>query len=408
MADSARVLTQLDLAREADVPPPYVDELVAARILRPDGSGFGAADISRVRLARALLDDGITTDDLRWAIETMGLPIDQVADTFTLPSRSDHTFGELMAALGPRGEQLPAVYAAFGLAVPPLDAAVPADEEALVTRFLDVWSMVDDSPDVAVRAAHIIGDGMRRITAATLDLFDERGGSPPDRLRRGMNREESMRPSFVLPPVQKDVLAWLDTRHTEHEVFERIVNHMEGMVTSGGRAAPRSVDPPAIAFVDLAGYTELTATRGDERAAEFATTLSALASRVVAAHGGRVVKELGDGVLVRFGSAREAVAGVLELVGAIPDAGLPGAHAGIAAGRFVVRDGDVYGHTVNLASRIAARAVEGEVLLPLSDAVALLPSDAWTDAGEATLKGLADPVAVARLRTGVEIDASRR
>src|SRR4051794_16289000 len=180
MQDSPGSLTQAELEREADVPTEYVHELVEAGILRPAAPGaFAVADISRVRLARALLDGGVSTDDLRWAIEAMGLPIDQVADTFTPPSRSDHTFGELIAALGTRGENLPSVYAAFGLAVPPIDAPVPADEERLVTRFLDVWATVDEAPDVAVRAAHIIGDGMRRITAGTLELFDEHGGSPP-------------------------------------------------------------------------------------------------------------------------------------------------------------------------------------------------------------------------------------
>jgi adenylate cyclase len=401
MQDSPGSLTQAELEREADVPTEYVHELVEAGILRPAAPGaFAVADISRVRLARALLDGGVSTDDLRWAIESMGLPIDQVADTFTPPSRSDHTFGELMAALGARGENLPSVYAAFGLAVPPIDAPVPADEERLVTRFLDVWATVDEAPDVAVRAAHIIGDGMRRITAGTLDLFDEHGGSPPDRLRRGMSREASMEPSFALPVVQKELLAWLDTRHTEHEVFERIVDHTERVVSREGRAAPRSHEQPAIAFVDLAGYTELTATRGDERAAEFATTLGVLASRIVSAHDGRVVKQLGDGVLVRFGSGETAIAGVRELVGAIPEAGLPEAHAGLATGPFVVRDGDVYGHTVNLASRIAGRALAGDVLLPLDDASALLPAGDWTDAGEATLKGVPQPVRLARVRSG--------
>jgi adenylate cyclase len=408
MADTARSLSSEDLAHEADVPPPYVADLVAARVLHPRADGsFAAADVSRVRLARALLEGGVTTDDLRWAIETMGLPIDQVADMFKAPSRSDHTFGELVRTLGDRGEHLPAVYAAFGLAVPPLDAPIPADEEALISRFLDVWALIDDQPDVAARAAHIVGDAMRRISAGTLDLFDEHGGSPPDRLRRGMTQEEAMQPSFALPPVQRDLLLWLETRHTEHEVFERIVRHTEEMVAREGRAEPRTADLPAIAFVDLAGYTELTARTGDERAAEFATLLHVVASRVAGASGGRVVKQLGDGVLLRFGSAAEAIAGVRELVAAIPAAGLPDAHAGIAVGRFVVRDGDVFGHTVNLASRIAARALPGEVLMPLDHARTSLPAADWSDAGEATLKGLTEPVPLARLRATPVADASR-
>ena len=108
--------------------------------------------------------------------------------------------------------------------------------------------------------------------------------------------------------------------------------------------------------------------------------------------------QLGDGVLLRFRSGAGAIDGVRELVTAIVDAGLPAAHAGIAVGRFVVRDGDVYGNVVNLASRIAAHAQPGEVLLPIDDARALLPATGWDDAGEAALKGLPQPVAMARVR----------
>ena len=173
---------------------------------------------------------------------------------------------------------------------------------------------------------------------------------------------------------------------------------MEQAVERAGRAEPHPVDPPAIAFVDLAGYTALTATDGDERAAEFATRLHVVASRVVAVHLGRVVKQLGDGVLLRFRSGGGAIGGVRELVAALAEAGLPAAHAGIAVGRFVVRDGDVYGNVVNLAARIAAHARPGEALLPIDDARALLSPTDWEDAGTAELKGLPEPIGLARLR----------
>ena len=398
MTQTLRILTKTELAHEADVGPAEVDELVAAGILRPDPNGdFVAFDVPRCRLAHAMREGGITPDDLRWAIDTKRLPIDRVAEMSAPPSRSDHTFGELVAALGDRGQQLPSIYAAFGIAVPPLEAAIPVDEEQLLRRFFDFWAMVEDTPEVPLRAAHIAGDGVRRISAATLDLFDEHGGSPPDRLRRGLSDDESMRPSFLLPTLQRDLLEWLKERHTEHEVFERIVGFMERSLADAGRAQPRSVDLPAVAFVDLTGYTELTVASGDERAAEFATKLHVVAGRVVADHGGRVVKQLGDGVLIRFRSGGEAIAGVRELARAIVDAGLPAAHAGIAVGRFVVRDGDVYGSVVNLASRIAALAQAGEVLLPSDDAKVLLPAADWEDAGEAALKGIADPIGLARV-----------
>jgi class 3 adenylate cyclase len=82
----------------------------------------------------------------------------------------------------------------------------------------------------------------------------------------------------------------------------------------------------------------------------------------------------------------------------IAAASLPSAHAGIAVGRFVVRDGDVYGTVVNLAARIAAHAQPGELLIPIDDARVLLTPADWDDAGVAALKGLPEPVGLARVR----------
>ena len=88
MTTGARILTKVELAREADVDATEVDELVVAGILRPDADGqFAALDVPRVRLAHALREGGITPDDLRWAIQSRQLPIDRVAEMSAPPSR---------------------------------------------------------------------------------------------------------------------------------------------------------------------------------------------------------------------------------------------------------------------------------------------------------------------------------
>jgi len=111
------------------------------------------------------------------------------------------------------------------------------------------------------------------------------------------------------------------------------------------------------------------------------------------------VKLLGDGVMLRYPSLGDALRSVRELMASIAAAGLPPTHAGVAAGPMVVRDGDVYGHTVNLAARIAGHAAAGELLVaadgtdePTSDSIEI------EDAGLAILKGIADPVRLLRVR----------
>jgi class 3 adenylate cyclase len=104
--------------------------------------------------------------------------------------------------------------------------------------------------------------------------------------------------------------------------------------------------------------------------------------------------------MLRYPSARAAIASVCELLTRIRDAGLPPAHAGIASGPIVSRDGDVYGHTVNLASRIADRAASDELLVPADAAGdATAAGFEWEDAGEALLKGVGEPVRLVRIRS---------
>jgi class 3 adenylate cyclase len=62
---------------------------------------------------------------------------------------------------------------------------------------------------------------------------------------------------------------------------------------------------------------------------------------------------------------------VLDLLDALPASNLPTGHAGIAAGYVIERDNDVFGATVNLASRIADAAPDGRLYLARSDAAAV-------------------------------------
>jgi adenylate cyclase len=86
----------------------------------------------------------------------------------------------------------------------------------------------------------------------------------------------------------------------------------------------------------------------------------------------------------------------------VPRAGMPQAHVGLHAGPVVFQDGDYYGSTVNLASRIAEYARPGEVLV--SRAVLDASTDGEVDfiaLGEVELKGAPGPIElyVARRRS---------
>src|SRR5918994_2112555 len=164
-----------------------------------------------------------------------------------------------------------------------------------------------------------------------------------------------------LPLVDPALLA-IYRRQQELLWTEGLVERIEDELEAAG-ALRRSGRVPAMFFLDLAGYTRLTEERGDAAAADLAETLAVLVNRSAREHGGVPVKWLGDGVMVHYREPAGAVRSALQLVEEVPEAGLPPAYVGVAAGPVVVQGGDYFGRTVNLAARIAAHATAGQVLV---------------------------------------------
>jgi adenylate cyclase len=115
-----------------------------------------------------------------------------------------------------------------------------------------------------------------------------------------------------------------------------------------------------VVFADLAGSTAVYEALGNARAAEVITGLTQWIRRVCESHGGRVVKTLGDGVLVVFPDARAAIPAVVALQRARlerlpdwPDKITMRLQIGIDAGEVIEVDGDCYGDAVNVASRLS-------------------------------------------------------
>ena len=107
-------------------------------------------------------------------------------------------------------------------------------------------------------------------------------------------------------------------------------------------------------------------------------------------HGGRPVKWLGDGVMLYFPEPGPGVVAALEMVAGVAEAGLPPAHVGLHAGPVIFQEGDYYGQTVNIASRIADYARPGEVLVSQEVVDAAGGADVtFREIGPVELKGVA-------------------
>jgi adenylate cyclase len=122
--------------------------------------------------------------------------------------------------------------------------------------------------------------------------------------------------------------------------------------------------PHTFLFTDMVGYTALTDTEGDHRAAEVALGLQRRVRTLLSAYGGEQVKALGDGIMLRCGDPAAAVRLGLRIVTELgADPSFPVVRIGIHSGDAVEHDGDWYGRTVNVAARLCAVAPGGEVLV---------------------------------------------
>ncbi len=115
-------------------------------------------------------------------------------------------------------------------------------------------------------------------------------------------------------------------------------------------------------FTDIEGSTQQTATVGDQAWASTMTEHGRVVRRLVAQHGGRVVKGLGDGFMLIFPSARAAVSCAASLQEAVSGSATR-VRIGVHTGEAEMVDGDYFGHHVNLAARVSGAADAGEILL---------------------------------------------
>jgi adenylate cyclase len=160
----------------------------------------------------------------------------------------------------------------------------------------------------------------------------------------------------------------------------------------------------AIAFTDLVGFTEFTATRGDEGALAILGVQERIVRNALP-DGGRVVKELGDGLLLFLPDAGDAIEVCLAILDGFDDAAAGDemplwVRAGLHWGRPARRGDDLIGHDVNVAARIVDVAAPGELLCS-GPALEARPDGApaldLVELGPVVMKGIPDPVDLYRI-----------
>jgi serine/threonine-protein kinase len=155
----------------------------------------------------------------------------------------------------------------------------------------------------------------------------------------------------------------------------------------------------AIMFTDIVGYTSLMG-ESERKAFETINTNREIHQRLIAQYHGKIVKELGDGLLAIFDNGTEAVQCAIQIQWEVSENNIP-LRIGIHEGEILMENNDVFGDGVNIASRIQAEAAIGGVCI--SEAVYRIiknKEDIKTGSlGKKTLKNVEDPILLFQLKS---------
>jgi adenylate cyclase len=368
--------------------------LVELGIIGPDAKNrFTSGDVRRAGLVKSLTTAGIPMDDLGAAIRNgqVSLAFLDAPAFERFSAYSGVTFAQFAERSGVPLELLMLIREAAGSPAP-LPGDRIRDEELPIAEMIELAANANFRLAALQQMMRVQADGLRRIAETEASMWQSEvigpavaAGKRPDEI---LGVEFGDRMSVLL---ERAVLGMYHLQQSQAWGAD-IIEGLEFSLAAAGLHS-RLEHPPAMCFLDITGYTRLTQERGDAAAASLADQLGRLVQRISVRHGGRPVKWLGDGVMFHFPNPGPGVAAALDMVSEVAEAGLPPAHVGLHAGPVIFQEGDYYGQTVNVASRIAEYARPGEVIVSQAVVDASSGSDvAFREIGPVELKGVAGAV----------------
>ncbi|HEV2062062.1 MAG TPA: adenylate cyclase regulatory domain-containing protein [Solirubrobacteraceae bacterium] len=349
----------------------------------------GEARDARERLLRRLRDSGVSDEELARAVEEdrlVLLPVERV-----LHGDAKYTLAEMVEQCGVDAGTVEAVRRAAGLPGVPEGAVEFSEEDVEASKrlksVLDAGLPVEGLVDIN----RVMGRALSQIAAATRQLVGETVLEGARNEDEAAERLAAM--ARTLLPNMGPTLEHFFARHLLEIIRTDVLGAEQIAAGTIGGAFETTV-----AFADLVGFTRLGGRVAPEDLGAVARKLEALASEAVAP-GVRIVKTIGDAVMLTGSQPEAVVHSVLTLSDAVDAEGeqFPQVRCGGAFGPAAERDADLYGHAVNLASRVTGIARPGSVLTTGEVREAADDGFRWSFAGERKVKGVG-PVKLFRAR----------
>lgn len=381
-------LTLQEFARLTHVDAEDIERYRAAGLLDPDrDERFDEYDVLRLRFLRVAAPE-MTPEEAAQQIEELAQQ-NPWGDVLYGASGSRLSVEEAAKKMEMPVEQVRALQIATGV------SEVFFDEEALTTlkQLLEAgipWEAV-------IEGCRVLGDSIRRMADTEVKLFH---AHVHERLlKEGVPNEEVVRTvraaSEAALPLTDQIIQILHRAHLLRASVEDALVHLEGDEPA---RVPGAMEA-SILFVDLALFTSLAQTHGDDVALEVVERFDDMVRGLALEYSGSIIKQIGDEFMLAFSDPADAVRFAAALDdSASREENFPALRMAINHGPVVFRLGDYFGNTVNVASRIASMAESGEILV--TEPVAHAAEKAGIDVesvGVRVARGVKDPLPLWRV-----------
>ena len=362
---------------------------------RADGS-FDADSLHRLQLIQFARSRGVTDEQLAAAVASQG---DVLALFEGLDPASSAPANLIEVARGLDLDDTVIDELAGILDWQDLERCTEAD--AATMRVVAQALALGIPRDALMQIVRVFADGTDRLADAIVRTFHD---YVHDRFRaRGLMGRDLLHATRAVGTPAVDLvepfLVAFHRRAYQRAGREDLLRHL------AEESAPASAVPgeeqAAVLFVDLASFTPLTATMGDQAAADVLRRFSAGVRRNASQHAGRIIKQIGDAFMLMFTKPTDAIEFGLAM-GQFVDAepSFPALHIGAHYGPALYREGDYVGGTINLAARVASAGAAGDFLITedLRDRAGDLSDAAFTPLPPRQLKGISDLICLIEVR----------
>jgi adenylate cyclase len=340
------------------------------------------AAIGKARLVKRILERGYRVTQVREATEQGRLVSGHLVGLFDV---GDKTFARADVAkeLGLDASVVERIAATLGLGqgdelsepdrhllryiAQALEVGLPLEAMLQLTRvYVQAISQIADAE---VRLVHLyVHEPLMRSSATAEELG-----------------QEMLTLTGDLLPLADPLLTQLHHRMLAHFIEQDVVGHMETDAAEDAADVGRML--VAIAFADLAGYTQLTEREGDLHALDVVDRFLQTINTTLP-DGARVIKTIGDEVMI-IGSDPEALTAWAVALQTLLDEP-PRPRIAVHYGYAQYRDGDYYGREVNLAARVSSESGAGQVLVTRPVVEASGPRVRFTAIADVQLRGFSD------------------